>query len=452
MRVAVIGQGYVGLTASACLAEAGHQVVGVEQDAGKLALLQAGRAPIYEPGLQELLDSVIESGRLSFVERLDLAGHPEAVIVAVGSPPLPSGGVDPSQLMSAMADLRALRPSPSLVVVKTTATPGISDRLLAHGTQEGLVDRYVYSPEFLNQGTALEDWRRPDRLVVGLYDQTLLPAVRDLYQGTDGPWVITTPKTAEMIKYASNTFLATKISFMNEFANLCDDVGADVDELVSGIALDPRIGGEFLRPGIGYGDSCLPKDTLALSRWARRTGRPTPLLDAVIAVNESQPLQVVRMLERRIKDDSLEGLQVTVLGLLYEPWSDDMRAAPSLKLIPELSAMGAHVRVWDPSFEYSSLTQRFPDVEHNADIREAVAGAEAVVVLTEWPQLISADWSELAQTMREPRLLIDGKNCLDPKTLAEADLNYQGIGRSRVERTPAEAVPAPETNSGSSHG
>jgi UDPglucose 6-dehydrogenase len=426
-----VGQGYVGLAAATGLAEAGHSVVGIEVDPGRLGLLRAGRAPIYEPGLQELLGDVVGAGHLTFADRLDRVGFVEAVVVAVGSPPLPSGSIDLSQVKNAMAAVRALHPAPRLVVVKSTMTPGTSDRLLAQAArQDELADRYVYNPEFLNQGTALEDWRKPDRVVVGLRERALMPLLRDLYREVDAPWVITTPKTAEMIKYASNAFLAAKISFSNEIANLCDEIGADVDELINGVSLDQRIGGDFLRPGLGYGDSCLPKDTLALSRWANLAGRAVPLLQAVIAVNEAQPFQVARILQRRMANGSLEGLTVAVLGLRYEPWSDDLRAAPSLKLVPELSALGARVRAWDPGLDEATFARLLPGVERSASLADAVGGSGATLALTEWPEIVAADWAELARTMEEPRLVIDGKNCLRPRTIAEAGLDYRGIGRS----------------------
>lgn len=439
MRVAVIGQGYVGLTAGACLSEAGHHVVGVEADPGRLGLLRAGRAPIYEPGLQELLTDGISAGRLTFVEHIEQAGEVEAVVVAVGSPPLPSGSIDSSQIMNATAAIGDLPRMPELIVVKSTATPGTSDRIIAQAGDQGIADRYVYNPEFLNQGTALENWRSPDRIVVGTHNRELIPLLEELYRGTSAPWIVTTPKTAEMIKYTANTFLATKLSFINEVANLCYEVGADVDELTSGVALDPRIGGEFLRPGIGYGDSCLPKDTLALSRWAKLTGRQTPLLDAVIAVNDAQPLQVVSMLQQVMGSNSLRGLEVAVLGLLYEPWSDDLRAAPSLKLVPELAALGTRVRVWDPGLDQGILDRLFPGVEQGASLAETVSGAGAVVVLTEWPQIITADWADLCRTMVEPHLVIDGKNCLEPNTVLNACMHYRGIGRSHLMRPAQDA-------------
>ena len=250
MQIAVVGQGYVGLTAASCLAHAGHTVIGVESDKSRLNLLLEGGSPIYEPGLTELLASGRKLGRLTFRSSLaEFDGGLDAVIVAVGSPEMPSGGADIRQVAEAIAEIAALSRQPALVMVKSTVPPGTSERLLAEAhSAEWLADRYVVSPEFLSLGTALKDWSKPSRVVVGLRTEALLPLLRDLYWGIDAPWIVTSPTNAEMVKYASNAFLATKISFINEIANLCDEIGATVDDVVAGLAPDPRIGGSYLAP------------------------------------------------------------------------------------------------------------------------------------------------------------------------------------------------------------
>lgn len=436
MRVAVVGQGYVGLTAATCLAEEGHQVTGVESDASRLRALLEGRSPIYEPGLQSLMDATTATGGLKFAETLSSAGGPpDAVIVAVGTPPLASGQPDLSQVRAALTEVTHLDPLPGLVVLKSTVPPGTSARWLA-GPGERLTGRYVYNPEFLNQGSALDDWRSPARLVVGLADNTLLPALQELFASVSAPWLITDPTSAETIKYASNIFLATKISFANEVASLCEAVGACVDDVVHGAALDPRIGPDFLRVGIGYGDSCLPKDTQALAYWSRVTGQPMPLLRAVIEVNTAQRLRVIRMIQEHLGDLLAHQPGIAVLGLQYEPASDDVRDAPSRTIVPELQALGAQVRVWDPGLHRPVIDSMFPAAEYHATITGAVTGAAAAIVLTEWPQVREAPWAKLTGRMAEPRLVIDAKNFLVPADVASQGLLYRGIGRPHDRCTP----------------
>ena len=424
MKIAVIGLGYVGLTGAVSLAEAGHRVTGVERDPSRLDRLRGGTTPFYEPGLQDLLARTTTSGALAFVGSLgDLSDPPDAVLVTVGSPQLPSGGTDLRDLATAMGEVLALDPAPQLVVVKSTVPPGTSATLLADNP--GLAGRYAFSPEFLSQGSALEGWRRPSRIVVGLEDDALLPLVRDLYRGVEGPWVVTNPTNAEMIKYASNAFLATKISFINEIANLCDDVGATVDEVVEGLGLDPRVGRSFLGAGIGYGGSCFPKDVQALTHLSSLRGRSMPLLQSVVAVNNAQRLRVVRA----VRDHLRPGDEVAVLGLSFKPNTDDLREAPSLTVVPELLAQDLRVRAWDPVVGDERIREAFAGVEPATGPEQAAEDAAAVLVLTEWPQIVEADWEIVAKGMREPRLVLDGRNCLDPARLARLGLRYWGIGR-----------------------
>jgi len=294
MRVAVVGQGYVGLTASTGLAKVGHDVIGVERDPERLAALQSGRPPLFEPGLEELLHEVVGSGQLSFAGSVgDVSGPVDAVAMAVATPPLPSGGSDLSQMSRAMQEILAMSPLPEMIMVKSTIPPGASRQYLAERceTSASLRDRYVYSPEFLSQGTALREWRSPSRVVVGLWNRALLSQVKDLYRGVSGPWVVTSPTNAEMIKYASNAFLATKTSFIDEIANLCERVGAGIEPVIEGMKLDPRIGESYWKVGCGYGDSCLSKDVRALMHWSNAHGYTMRLLEAVEAVNDAQRLK-----------------------------------------------------------------------------------------------------------------------------------------------------------------
>jgi UDPglucose 6-dehydrogenase len=431
MRIAIVGQGYVGVTASACLAQAGHDVIGVESDPERLDLLRRGRSPVYEPGLAELLSEQAAAGRLAFRDSLAAVEGPvDAVLVAVGSPPLPSGGADLRQVASSLADIAAMEPLPGLIVVKSTVPPGTSERLLAEARPAlCLKDRYVVSPEFLSLGSALADWRAPSRVVVGLHNESLLPGRRDLYRDIDAPWVVTAPTTAEMIKYASNAFLATKISFVNEIANLCDKVGGDVDDVVRGMALDSRIGSAHMRPGAGYGGSCFPKDTRALAHLSSLEGHSMPLLEAVTTVNNAQRLRLVRLVRDGLAEP--RGL-VAVLGLSFKPGTDDLRDAPSLTVVSELLALGYRVRVWDPVVSAEAARRAFPGAERVDRLETAVGGAHAAVVLTEWRELADAPWGALVRRMQGRRLVVDGRNCLDPGTLRACGADYRGIGRPAV--------------------
>jgi UDPglucose 6-dehydrogenase len=432
MRVAVIGQGYVGLTTAACLAEANHQVTGVECAPHSLAMLRRRRAPFFEPGLQELLLTPTVTSNLSFTDTLDSISDPlDAVIITVGSPPLPSGQCDLRQVWTALDQVGRLHRQPRLVILKSTVPPGTSARWLA-GPGHPLCARYVYNPEFLSQGTALQNWRQPDRLVVGLSENRLVSPLQELFYSVSTTWLVTDLTSAETIKYSSNAFLALKISFANEMANLCEGVGSNVDDVIRGTGLDRRIGADFLRVGIGYGDSCLPKDTQALAYWARSTGHRMPLLHATIEVNEAQRLKIFCIVQEHF-DQTLTGHikpTVAVLGLQYEPFSDDVREAPSRTLVPGLQTLGAQVKVWDPGLRDSAVGDLFPGVEHCVNIVDAVRGASAAIVLTEWPQVRDADWAQLAGLMTQTGMVIDAKNWLLPADIMAHGLRYRGIGRN----------------------
>lgn len=429
MRIAIIGQGYVGLTAAVSLAASGHDVIGVEAAHERLTGLLIGQVPIYEPGIQELMAVGMSCNRLTFIGSLSLLqGTIDAIIVAVGTPPLSSGQPDLRQVRTAIESILESSSREALIIVKSTIPPGTSEQWLRH-YGERLDARYVYNPEFLNQGTALNDWQSPARIVIGLNNREHLSTLQELYKGVIGPWVITDPTSAETIKYASNAFLATKISFANEIGGLCEAVGADVDHVIHGTGLDPRIGSDFLRVGVGFGDSCLPKDTRALSYWSQLTGRPLPLLQAVIAVNNAQRLKVVRMVQEQLGHKVAMHPTVAVLGVAYEPSSDDIRDAPSRVVIPELEALGVGVRVWDPGLSEAMVKMLLPAAVYCATISEAVNGAAVAVVLTQWPQTRDVQWEEVARAMVEPRAIIDAQNWLEAATVVCHGLGYQGIGR-----------------------
>jgi UDPglucose 6-dehydrogenase len=435
MRVAVVGQGYVGVTGAVALARQGHHVTGIEKDPARLRSLTDGRTPVSEPGLQQELGLALETGRLRFapdLTRTHVTEPFEVVLITVGTPPAEDGTADLSQVKAALGEVAELLPTPH-VVLKSTVPPGTSERLTAEHPR--LRDRYAYNPEFLNQGSALDDWTTPSRVVAGVWSQPVTDVLHALYGALACPWVVTTPTTAEMTKYASNAFLATKISFANECARLCATPDLNIDQVMQAVGLDPRIGHAFLQPGLGFGDSCLPKDTAALAHWAASRGLPTPLLDAVIDVNRDQAALVRDTLRRELGAD-LTHSEVAVLGARYEPWSDDMRAAPSRIVVPQLLAEAAGVRVWDPAMNADELARLFPGARPCSDLRTAVRGARAVAVLTEWPETIEADWSLLATELAAPAVVVDGKNCLLPERLAGLPLTYRSAGN----RLPARAT------------
>lgn len=451
-----MGQGYVGITAATGLAVDGHQVIGVEQDGCRLAVLAAGRVPVYEPGLEELFSRAVDECGLVFRgSLLDVEGRLDAVVIAVGSPPGPGGAADLRQVENALAQVASLSPVPELIVTKTSIPPGTSAAWLARpGLAPLMRDRYVHNPEFLNQGTAIQDWREPDRVVAGLWNRELVPAVRELFAGCMSPWVVTSPTGAEMIKYMSNAYLATRISFANEMARACEAVGAQVDDVIEGMSHDTRIGRLFWRPGIGYGDSCLPKDVDALLRCADAHGFAMPLVEATRRVNQEQRGELVRRVCEAVS--GVRRPRVAVLGLAYEPHSDDLRAAPSRDVIPELLSAGLEVRVWDPLIGRSAAqAQGVVDdqVHWQESFVAAVRGAHVTVVLTEYPELVNADWTALVPLLEQPRAVVDAKNCLVPEKIAVAGGRYRGFGRVSAEaefvhRGDSPAVPAGRPGAG----
>src|SRR5215470_180441 len=391
MRVVVVGMGYLGVTVAVGLASKGHDVIGVECDLDRLESLGRKELPFFEPDLDVALAAVVGDGRLTFVSDLDHAGGTaDAVVIAVGSPPLPDGGADVTHVEEVLDRVAAMATA-GPIVVKSSVPPGTSDAWAASGRFPGLARRYVYVPEFLSQGSALRDWNYPERIVLGGWDEAMVGQVRDLF-AADTTYVVTTPAEAEAIKYASNSFLAMRISFANEIAGLCDEIGADVNRVLRGVGLDSRIGGSFWKPGIGYGDSCLPKDVAALIHRAATYGRSMPILEAVQATNRAQHLRPLAILRQERSRLPSWPPSIAVLGLVYEPHTDDVRAAPSLSLIPQLRLISPRITVWDPLLSRSVVTELFPFARYAGSTAEAVCDADVVVVLTEYPDVVSGDW------------------------------------------------------------
>jgi UDPglucose 6-dehydrogenase len=421
--IGVIGVGYVGLVTAACFADLGHDVVCCDVDVTKLAMLRSGRTPMHEPGVDELLRR--NRDRLAFTETLeDVFAGARLAFVCVDTPPMPSGDADLSRVTSVIDALPANADGAALVM-KSTVPVGTGAMLRAELDLRGHSDvAYVANPEFLREGSAVHDFMAPDRVVVGAQTARDAARVARLYDGLDTELVATDVASAEMIKLAANAFLATKISFINEIANVCEAVGADVSEVARGIGLDRRIGASFLRPGIGFGGSCFPKDVRALKQLAGNTGYHFQLLTAVIEVNELQKRRVIAKLQHRL--GSLRGRRIALLGIAFKPNTDDVREASSLVLASRLAAEGAEVVAYDPVASGSHLEQF--GARTAASIAEAVVGADAAVIVTEWNAFRAVLDPAVRDAMTRP-LLIDGRNLLDPAEAAAAGFEYDAIGR-----------------------
>jgi UDPglucose 6-dehydrogenase len=431
--IGVIGTGYVGLVTAAGFAELGNDVYCIDIDADKIQGLREGRIPIWEPGLEDLVARNRE--RMHFSTSIgDALEHARLLFVAVGTPPTYSGDAD---LSAVHAVVDAMPPSDRhALIMKSTVPVGTGANVKrAFIEQDKGGFRYVSCPEFLKEGSAVKDFLAPDRVVVGDDGDWAGDAVVDLYAPLEAPLVRTDIRSAEMVKLASNAFLATKISFINEIANVCEETGADVVEVARGMGLDDRIGPKFLQAGIGFGGSCFPKDVTALKQLAGNSGYHFQLLNSVIEVNELQKRRVIAKLQKHLGD--LVEKEIALLGLAFKPNTDDMREASSLVLSARLQAAGARVRVYDPVAE-DEARKLIRGVQFSATAADAVAGADAVVLVTEWPEFGELDFAEVAATMRGD-LLVDGRNFLDPAAVRDAGLVYEGIGRAPRTGTPAPA-------------
>jgi UDPglucose 6-dehydrogenase len=430
--IGVIGTGYVGLVTAAGFAELGNDVWCIDIDEAKIEGLENGRIPIWEPGLAELVER--HRGRLHFSTDLaDALEHARLLFVAVGTPPTYSGDAD---LSAVHAVVEAMPPSDRhALVMKSTVPVGTGatiKRLFAEQDKGGF--SYVSCPEFLKEGSAVKDFLAPDRVVIGDDGDWAGDAVVELYAPLEAPLVRTDIKSAEMVKLASNAFLATKISFINEIANVCEETGADVVEVARGMGLDDRIGPKFLQAGIGFGGSCFPKDVTALKQLAGNSGYHFQLLNSVIEVNELQKRRVMAKLEKHL--GSLVGKEIGLLGLAFKPNTDDMREASSLVLSARLQAAGARVRAYDPVAE-EEARKLIRGVDFKSSAAEVAEGADALVLVTEWPEFADLDFAEVASSMRGS-LVIDGRNFLDAAKLREAGLAYEGVGRPALkDRDPA---------------
>ncbi len=444
MRVCVIGTGYVGLVTGACLAYVGHDVVCVDNNAAKVALLQAGQSPIYEPHLPDILQQAITQQKISFTTDIAYGvDHGDILFIAVGTPPLADGQSDTRYVEAVARSIgNNLHSGYKVVVNKSTVPIGSGDwvrMLILDGMNNSTAEFDVVSnPEFLREGSAVYDTFNPDRIVLGSNSPRALELMQKLYHeiiyrqssyavtSDPVPVVLTDLNSAEMIKYAANAFLATKISFINEIANICDRVGADILEVSRGIGLDSRIGSKFLQAGIGWGGSCFGKDIAALVHTAQDYGYQAELLNATVKVNRQQRLLVVEKLQKVLK--ILKGKTIGLLGLTFKPDTDDMRDAPSLTLIEHLSRLGAKVKAYDPIVSQSGMRDGFSNVLVETDPERLADGCDALVLVTEWQQFRSLDFAQLKSLMHTP-VIVDGRNFLDRHALEQLGFVYQGIGR-----------------------
>ena len=433
MRVTMIGAGYVGLVSGACFADFGHDVVCIDKDDKKIAKLEAGEIPIFEPGLDALVAENVKAGRLSFSR--DLAAstpNADAVFIAVGTPSRRGDGyADLSYVYKAAEEIAQVMDGYTVVVTKSTVPVGTGTEVeqIIRRARPDADFSVVSNPEFLREGAAIEDFKRPDRIVVGAEDERARKVLRELYRPlylNETPIVFTNRSTSELIKYAANAFLATKITFINEMADLCEKVGADVQEVARGIGLDGRIGAKFLHAGPGYGGSCFPKDTLALVRTAQNHDAPTRIVEAVVAINDARKKQ---MAERVIEacGGAVDGKTIAVLGLTFKPNTDDMREAPALDIIPQLQASGARVRAFDPA-GMNEAKGLLRDVEYAAGPYQALEGADAVAIVTEWDEFRALDLRRVKALMKAP-VMIDMRNIYMPAEMAEYGIDYHSIGR-----------------------
>ena len=435
MRVAMIGTGYVGLVSGACFADFGHEVTCVDKDAGKIAALERGEMPIYEPGLDELVASNVKAGRLKFTTELAPAVKAaDAVFIAVGTPSRRGDGhADLTFVHEAAREIARALEGFTVVITKSTVPVGTGDeveRVIAE-TRADCDCAVVSNPEFLREGAAIRDFKHPDRIVIGTEDKRAREVMSDLYRPlylNRSPLLFTDRRTAELIKYAANAFLATKITFINEIADLAEKVGADVQEVARGIGLDNRIGSKFLHAGPGFGGSCFPKDTVALLKTGQDNAAPLRIVEAVVSVNDQRKRAMARKVAHALGGE-LRGKTIAVLGLTFKPNTDDMREAPSIPLITALQDMGATVRVYDP-IGMEQARNYIDKVTFCDDAYDCAQGASALVIVTEWEQFRALDFARLKETMVEP-VLVDLRNIYSADEVARYGFAYEGVGRAR---------------------
>ncbi|MEE2525842.1 UDP-glucose/GDP-mannose dehydrogenase family protein [Hyphobacterium sp. HN65] len=433
MRVAMIGTGYVGLVSGACFADFGHHVTCIDKDREKVEMLRSGGIPIYEPGLDQLVQRNVREERLSFDTDLTQAvKEADAVFIAVGTPSRRGDGfADLSYVHAAAKEIAEVMDGYTVIVTKSTVPVGTGDeveRIIRETRPDGDF-AVVSNPEFLREGAAIDDFKRPDRVVVGTEDERAREVMSELYRPlylNETPILFTTRRTSELIKYAANAFLAMKITFINEMADLCESVGANVQEVARGVGLDNRIGGKFLHAGPGYGGSCFPKDTLALTRTAQEAGTPLRLIETTVEVNDRRKHDMAKKVVKAMGGD-VSGKTIAVLGLTFKPNTDDMREAPSLDIIPALQDAGAKIRAYDPA-GIVEAEKMLKDVEFTSGPYLCAEGADAIVIITEWNEFRALDTERLKSVMAGD-IMVDLRNIYSPEDIQKRGFNYTSVGR-----------------------
>jgi UDPglucose 6-dehydrogenase len=429
MKIAVVGSGYVGLVTAACFADLGHRVTGIDSDRSKIRLLKKGKPHFYEPGLEPLVRKNVRAGRLKFTS--DLAGgvkDAEVVFIAVGTPPREGGEADLSQVENVARTVAHAMTSYKLVIEKSTVpvqTGGRIRQTIAHAIRKKVPFDVASNPEFLREGSAVHDFMHPDRIVVGADSNRARAVLKELYKGIKGPLIFTDLKSAEIIKHASNSFLAMKISFINAISRICELAGADVEEVAGGMGLDKRIGRSFLNAGIGFGGFCFPKDLAAFIRISQKVGYDFKLLRAVEEINDAQWRHFVKKTEDALWN--IPGKTVGVLGLSFKPNTDDMRYAPSVEIIRALQAQGARVQAYDPQ-AMAKARKVLPKVKMCRTAYDAAKGADCLLVVTEWDEFRSLDLKKVKRLLKSP-LVVDGRNLFRPADMAKAGFRYVSMGR-----------------------
>jgi UDPglucose 6-dehydrogenase len=433
MRVTMIGTGYVGLVSGACFADFGHVVTCVDKDEAKIASLKRGVMPIYEPGLEDLVEQNVKEERLFFTtDPTDAIRNADAVFIAVGTPSRRGDGhADLSYVFAAAEEIADLMEGYTVVVTKSTVPVGTGDQVEARIKKRRPDADFavVSNPEFLREGAAINDFKRPDRIVVGTQDERARGVMNELYRPlflNETPILFTERRTSELIKYAANAFLALKITYINEMADLCEAVGANVQEVARGIGLDNRIGSKFLNAGPGYGGSCFPKDTLALVRTAQEAGAPVSIVETVVKVNDTRKKSMAKKIIDALGGD-VQGKTVAVLGLTFKPNTDDMRDAPALDIIPALQAAGATVRAFDPE-GMAEARQMLRDVTFAKNPYDCLEGADAMAIVTEWDQFRALDWARVKGALKSP-VIVDLRNIYNPAEVAARGFQYVSVGR-----------------------
>ena len=431
LKITVVGLGRVGTVVTSGLAAAGHEVLGVDIDQGVVTTLSRGSPPFYEPGLADRIAQALQTGSLRLLHRDEVMEDlGEVAVIAVGTPPSREPAHELKQVRDAVSWVRSMGPQNLVIAMKSTVPPGTGLELVEAELSETGIG-YVANPEFLREGQAILDWSSPDRIVIGVApnDDRSAEAVRRMYAGIEASFLVTDITSAEMVKYANNAFLATRISFVNEIAALCDLFGASIDAVAEGLAMDTRTGSR-VHAGVGYGGSCLPKDIQALARLAFAGGIKTELLRAVASVNDQQRLLPLRALRERF-NGRLAGLRIGVLGLAFKPGTDDVRDAPALELIRALAAEAA---VFDPEASGHAKGQLPSSIQMVDGLEEAAEGAQVLCLVTEWEEIVRADWQAAASRMGSPRFVFDGRNALDPREMRRLGFEYVGVGRNGISK------------------